>query len=146
MIYFNGQKIETLSQLEIAIADLPDDQKQFIRNDFNGIQNQPIPPSQLDTVKKIVDESINFGRQLVVEFGAENVLMGIQQMGQTNRVRKVMKEVVDALNAGALSDAIYECRQIPDVEMDGTFLSHARLLGFINKCEAFMGEPLSTEF
>lgn len=97
-------------------------------------------------VSEIVDQSIRYGRTLVVEFGAENVLMGIQQMGQTNRVRKAMAEVVNALQAGALSDAIYECRQVPVEQMDGTFLSPARLLTFINKVEAFMGEPLSTEF
>lgn len=147
-ITVNGILCTTDEELEAAIADLSEEQKQYIRNDFYGNENPTLSPEELvvKQVQDIVGASIDFGRQLVVEFGAENVLMGIQQMGQTNRVRKVMKEVVDALNAGALSDAIYECRQIPEVEMDGTFLSHARLLGFINKCEAFMGEPLSTEF
>lgn len=39
MINVNGTLCDTEEELEAAIADLPDDQKNFIRNDFYGISN-----------------------------------------------------------------------------------------------------------
>ncbi len=42
MITINGVLCETIEQLEEQIASLPEDQKQFIRNDFNGVVNSPV--------------------------------------------------------------------------------------------------------
>ena len=105
-----------------------------------------VPPDPPVDVAKILMASIAFGDELILEFATENVLMGVEQLGMTNHVRKTMSEVISALKTGALSDAIYEARQIPDDKMDDTFITKPRLLIFINKCESFMGLELSTEF
>jgi hypothetical protein len=42
MITINGVTCETIGQLETLIADLDEYQKQCLRNDFNGIPNEPI--------------------------------------------------------------------------------------------------------
>jgi len=42
MIYFNGEKVETIERLEELIAGFSEQQKQFLRNDFNGVPNLPI--------------------------------------------------------------------------------------------------------
>lgn len=41
MLNFNGTLCLTLEELEIQIANLSEEQQQSIRNDFNGIQNEP---------------------------------------------------------------------------------------------------------
>ena len=39
---YNGTLCETIEQLEALMVDLSDEQKQFIRNDFNKVPNEPI--------------------------------------------------------------------------------------------------------
>lgn len=41
MIYLNGEKVETIERLEELISSFSEDQKQILRNDFNGIPNTP---------------------------------------------------------------------------------------------------------
>lgn len=48
-MFFNGQKIETIEQLETAMTGLAENVKQALRNDFNGVPNAPIK-RQADTV------------------------------------------------------------------------------------------------
>ena len=98
-----------------------------------------------DYVKSSVGSAIEFGQQVLVEFGTENVLLGIQQYNETNRVRRVMAQVSSAISSGALTDAIYETRQIPVEERDAIFLSAARLLKYVNLIETYLGVPLSNE-
>jgi hypothetical protein len=50
MIYFNGEKVETIERLEELIAGFSEQQKQFLRNDFNGIPNEAI----IDSIPKVV--------------------------------------------------------------------------------------------
>jgi hypothetical protein len=38
----NGVKCTTIEEVEIQIAELSEDQKQLIRNDFNGVPNEAI--------------------------------------------------------------------------------------------------------
>jgi hypothetical protein len=42
MLIYNGVLCETIEQLEDLITDLSEEQKQFLRNDFNGLPNQVI--------------------------------------------------------------------------------------------------------
>ena len=42
MLYINGIKCETSEELEVAIVDFDEYQKECARNDFNGIPNAPI--------------------------------------------------------------------------------------------------------
>jgi len=100
-----------------------------------------------DPFQYILDNVIRparaFGQQVMDEFIAENVLLGITQSGKTNSVRKLMVEVQGALACGSLYDAIYEARQIPVESRDPVFVSAARILQFINRLEGYLGIPLS---
>lgn len=49
----NGVLCRTLQELEDAILDLPEDQKELIRNDFNGITNVPQSSVQAVTPRQI---------------------------------------------------------------------------------------------
>lgn len=98
-----------------------------------------------EKVQAIMEAAMEFGKQLMKEFAAENVLLGITQAGMTNTVRKRLSEVTNALLTGSLYDAIYEVRQIPPEHKDDTFITDARLLVFINKIEKYLLIPLSTQ-
>lgn len=95
-------------------------------------------------VESLILKSINFGNELISEFAAENVMMGITQDGMTGTVRKHMSEVVSALNTGSLYDAIIEAKAIPAEHKDGKYITNARLLTFINKLETYLGITLTT--
>jgi len=129
-----SQTIEIISSTEIYGGEL-------------AILNAVVPANT--PVQKLVERSINsaiiFGQRLVVEFAAENVLLGITQANKTNSVRKATAEVVGALATGSLYDAIAECRDVPVESYDSTFVTAARLLLFVNKIEDYLGMPLSTE-
>lgn len=105
-----------------------------------------IPPSktQLEQVKIVIQNAMNFGNGLIMEFAAENVAMGITQDGMTGVVRRNCSQVIDCLLTGSLYDAIIELRAIPEDKKDAKYLTNARLLIFINKIETYLGIPLST--
>ena len=85
----------------------------------------------------------SFGESLINDFAAENILLGITSSGLTNHVRKTLSETTDCLLTGSLYDAIYEAKAIPAEKKDAVFITNARILGFVNKIEAYLGMPLS---
>lgn len=102
--------------------------------------NTPI----LETVKKAISSAISFGNKLIVEFAAENVLLGITQAGMTHTVRVVLGPALGALQTGSLYDAIAELKAIDNADKDSTFVTDVRLLAFVNKIEEYLGITLST--
>ena len=94
-------------------------------------------------VESIVNEAQRFGFNLIISFAAENILLGISQLGMTTSVRATTAMVVNALMTGSLYDAITEAKAIPLENKDAIFVTDARLLAFINKIETYLGIPLS---
>lgn len=91
-----------------------------------------------------IEDAMNFGNKLMVEFTTENIVMGITQDGMTGTVRKRLQEVIMCLITGSLYDAIIELKAIPTEHKDPKYLTNARLLTFINKIETYLQIPLST--
>lgn len=106
---------------------------------------QPSIPTGVQIVSKIIEDAIVFGNSLIVEFAAENVIMGITQDGMTGTVRKRMEQVILALSTGSLYDAISEAKAIPEQDKDTKYITNARLLQFVNKLETYLQIPLSIE-
>ena len=104
----------------------------------------PAQVSAQKNIEIIIENAIQFGHKLVVKFAAENVLLGITQAGKTKEVRESTATIVSALQTGSLYDAIDECRNVPAEDKDTTFVTDARLLGFVNEIEAYLGATLST--
>ena len=100
-------------------------------------------PAQLQ-VEDAIREAISFGQDLIITFAAENVLLGVTQAGKTQDVRSATADAVSALATGSLYDAIAAVRAIPVEDKDATFITDARMLGFINKIETYLNLPLST--
>lgn len=97
-------------------------------------------------VHSVRESAMIFGKKIIDDFVEENIMLGITQANMTNSVRKILREVKDALTTGSLKDAIYELRQIPSDSKDGIFINNTRILAVINKLETYLEiTPLSTE-
>lgn len=94
-------------------------------------------------VEGVIAKARSFGDQLINQFAAENVMLGITADEMTGTVRKNLSEVMSAIQSGSLRDAIDECRAIPSGDKDVKYITDARLLAFINKIETYLGETLS---
>lgn len=95
-------------------------------------------------VEGSIEAAIAFGQQLLKEFAAENVLLGITTSGLTGPVLVKLTGVMLALNGGSLYEAINRIKAIPSSDYDATFLTEPRIIGFLNKVEAYLGIPLTT--
>lgn len=87
-----------------------------------------------------------FTSNLIENFAAENVFLGISQLGLTNHVRTSLSQVSGALMVYSLKDAIEELIKLDDSILDDRILTPARLLSFRNKIEDFLGVPRGTEW
>lgn len=86
-----------------------------------------------------------FGSNLIEKFSAENVMLGITQLGKTADVRKALADVISCLDTGSLYDAMDQVRAIPDASKDAVFITNARMLGFINCIEDYLSLPRSSQ-
>jgi len=55
MLIYNGVQCETIEQLEELMVGLSEEQKQFLRNDFNGVENTPIETPMPEKELKIFE-------------------------------------------------------------------------------------------
>lgn len=94
-------------------------------------------------VEEALQSAMDFGTQCLREFSAENVLLGITQAGMTGTILTILTNVMQALLAGSLYEAIARIRAVDPADYDGTYLNATRCLAFINKIEAYLGLPLS---
>lgn len=97
------------------------------------------------SVEASIASAMAFGSQLLREFSAQNVLLGITQAGMTGSVLSILTGVMQALLAGSLYEAIERVKAVDPADYDGTYLSAVRCLTFVNKIEGYLGLPLSTE-
>lgn len=92
-----------------------------------------------------VQPARTFGETLLDDFSAENLLLGIVESGLKRNVRILLHDVVECIKLGDLTGAIEEAKLIPSASYDPVFVNAARLLSYVNKIEAYLGMPLSTE-
>lgn len=90
-------------------------------------------------LKQAVQGAINFGQQLLVDFAAENVAMGITQDGMTKSVRQKMSEITSALQTGSLYDAIEEIDAIPAEAKDAKYITDERLAAYKQRILDYLG-------
>jgi len=102
-----------------------------------------VPNTAQAYVSSVIKNAIQFGNQLLINYAAENVLLGITMEGKTGQVLTKLASVQLALQAGSLYEAIIRIRAIPTSEYDAKYLTADRLLAFINKIETYLGLALS---
>jgi hypothetical protein len=120
----------------------------IIENDVPIIENIVFIHKHLTDIEYIkikIDAAIKFGQELITEYSAQNVLMGITQEGMTGVVRKRLEQVFLAISTGSLYDAILEIKAIPAENKDNKYITDIRLLNVVNRIETYLGAPLSTD-
>jgi hypothetical protein len=90
-------------------------------------------------LKQTVQAAINFGQQLLVDFAAENIQLGITQDGMTKTVRQNMAEVMSAISTGSLYDAIEEIDAIPAEAKDDKYITDERLAVYKQRIVDYLG-------
>ena len=118
----------------------------FINDYWNSLtevgESTPTSFEQLELVKTAVFNAIVFGQKLIVQFSAENVMLGITQAGKTKDVSVYLSELQILLNSGSLYAAIDEidllvAQGIP-VELD-PFITEIRLLEYKEVLQEYLG-------
>lgn len=97
----------------------------------------------LEDAKVLLASAISFGSELIIQFGAENMVLGITQDNMTKTVRENMSGILSAISTGSLKDAILEIKELPESAKDPKYLTDERLLVYLNKIENFLGLELS---
>lgn len=96
-------------------------------------------------VRGALKSAMALGNQIIEDFAAENITMGITADGMTGTVLTVMAPVMDALRTGSLHEAIARAKAIDPADKDAKYVTDARLLAAVNRMEEHLGiTPLST--
>lgn len=96
-----------------------------------------------EMIDKIIADALIFSVNVRNDFVAENVMLGITQRRLTGHVRKMMREVKDAMDSGSLYDAITEIKSLNINDFDSVIVTPARILLFRNKIEVYLKVPLA---
>jgi len=97
----------------------------------------------LYTISRVVYEAMSFGKDLTLEFCAENVLLGITQAGMTDKVRTVLDSSFRAIETGSLYEALTKLKNVSESDKDQIFINNTRLLKYINKIEIYLNIELT---
>ena len=98
---------------------------------------------QMKTIKANVAKAKSFADDLLVQFAAENIQLGINADDKVDDVLDVMAPVLVALQSASLTSAIKRAKAIPSASYDSKYVTAARLLQYVNKIETFLGLPHS---
>jgi len=96
----------------------------------------------ISAAKISLRSSKSFGQSLIDDFAVENVVLGINAEN-TDNVLTVMGGILSLLSNGYLETTIRRAKAIDPNLYDGTFITAARLLVYVNRIETFLGIALS---
>lgn len=94
-------------------------------------------------VRGALKAAMALGNQIIEDFAAENIVMGITVDGMTGQVLNVMGPMMDALRTGSLHEAISRAKAIAPEDKDPKYITDARLLQAVNRMEEHLQIPLS---
>lgn len=104
-------------------------------------ESQPTAQEIQENIQVVISKAMDFGKQLMVEFSAQNVLMGITQAGKTKEVLTFLADIKNAMDTGSLYTAIDEIDELISnglpVELQ-PFITEQRLLDFKNKILSYL--------
>lgn len=96
-----------------------------------------------EKIRKTVSNSLEYGKNLVIEFNVECIKEGVISDNMSKHVLSVTNSVVNALNSGALYLAIDEIKAITSENKDDKYITDERLLRYVNDIESYLKLPLS---
>lgn len=108
-------------------------------SDYNTWKSQyPAIPIQEMVSEKII-KAMEFGRKIIADYAATNVLMGYN-LTQVKYIMDKTAKVRDSLLLGSLYVALDELSQI---ETDDVLITTAKITIFRNKIQSYLGIPLT---
>lgn len=152
------QRIDTVDEVILIhfLAALSTEQENTLQDLVAA--HQPSVP--LDALKYYMRGHVMpFVENMMCQFVAENIAMGVTELGKTGPVLGMFRKPLDVnsdgfsfslkdtFDTGSLKESIKIIQYLRDnpVEYEGLepFISDSRLLGMQNKIETFLGLPLS---
>lgn len=100
--------------------------------------------SAQESVRLTMQRAVEFGNNLMIEFAAENILLGITQAGKTKQVADYLQNVMRYIQSGSLYEVISEIDSLISAGIApelAPFVTEARLLAFRGKVTAYLGMP-----
>lgn len=118
----------------IGTASFPDDTPESqISSVLSGYAQPPV--SSAVNISNIISSARNFGSQLMSDFAAENVMMGLSE-DQMDQCLDILEPVLIAFASGSLKIAI---RRMNNLVADGVILTDDRIKKYRNKIEDYLG-------
>lgn len=131
------------AEIDYRAAEYAWDGDTVVVSENSELADDLVEQDAIRATEVAVANAIMFGQKLITEFAAENVRLGITQDGQTGVVLDKMAPTMTALQSGSLYEAMTRALAIDPQDYDAKYVTHARLMTFINKIEAYLGLPLS---
>lgn len=101
----------------------------------NLIAGDPVFTQQ-ETIMLLVANAMDFGNNLILEFAAENILMGITQAGKTKDVADYLSSLMRYTQTGSLYEVMAEIDRLIQTGLPpnlSPFITEERLLSFKTK-------------
>jgi hypothetical protein len=134
MININGQIIRTQVEFDAATAAMTDYEKAALQAFFNG--GTPSPQADMvGYVKTRVLSAMDFGKNLMAEYGASNIVSGLT-LAQVKQVMLVTADVQAALLSGSLYVALDE---VANIVPDGVVVTESKITDFRHKIQDYLG-------
>ena len=138
----NGNTYDSLVQIDNIV---PQPGIGWTFDNVNWNPPTPIPTSQtlVDIYTAVVQNAINFGQALIVQFATQNVMAGITQSGKTQAMLNYCSNLYVCLSSGSLYAAIDGLNtMITDTGSDKTnlspFITNNILYAYMNQIQAYL--------
>ena len=97
---------------------------------------------QQKAIRKIIQDAIKFGNDIIIEFAAENIAMGITQLGKTKAVADYLADVMRYAQTGSLYEVLAEIQRLEGLGLPADlapFITTERLALFKGKIQSYLG-------
>jgi hypothetical protein len=127
-----GLSINSTNLIIHASEELTGTQLSEIEN--IALSHDPIDMAEI--IKQTIGDAMNFGNNLILEFAAENVLLGITQAGKTKAVADYLADVTRYAQTGSLYEVLNEIHRLESLGLPQNlepFVTQARINLFKQK-------------
>jgi len=104
---------------------------------YTAYQTAQTSTIMINTIKNKIINAMNFGRDLIADYGAQNTLSGYN-IEQIKSIVVATAGVQAAISTGSLYVALDE---LTKVVPDGTLITEAKLAFFRNRIQDYLGMP-----
>lgn len=104
---------------------------------------QQVNPEELkDIIKNTISSAMDFGKNIMVDFAVENVMLGITQNNKTKEVLDYLVEIKSAIDTGSLYTVIDEINKLKEKGLPddlAPYITEERLDRIKSKIEDYLG-------